>query len=123
MQFQMRHLKNLFKITPSSEILSSVYTFSCTKQTLKEFLTTDDISTGEVCESYISQGNDQVVVLYHSPNDTAVMTASDQTDDVQSLFGVNWRSIWMKIGIAFIISNVLLCLVIGTIIGSFYHEK
>ena len=123
MQFQMRHLKNLLRITPSSEILSSVYTFRCTKQTLKAFLTTDDISTGEVCESYISKGNDQVVVLYHSPNDTAIMATADQTDDIQFLFGIDWRSIWMKIGITFFISNCLLCLVIATIIGSFYHAK
>ena len=121
MRFQTRHLKNILKITPSFDTLSNVYTFRCTEQTLKEFLTSDDISTGEVCESYISQGNAEVVILYESPNDATTMTTD--TTETYYLFGIDWSTIWMRTAITFLIFNLILCLILGTVVGSYYRKR
>ena len=118
-RFKIHQLQKLVEMTPTFQTLSNVYTFKCTKQTLKSFLTVDDISAGDICESYISKGNIETVILYESSNDS--VTTRHETD-VTFLFEKDWSALWMNVAICAMVFNFVQIGFAVILIASFYHK-
>ena len=118
-RFKVHQLQKLIEITPNFKTLSYVYTFKCTKQTLKSFLTVNEISSGEVCESYISKGNVETVILYESPNETLI---SKNESDVTFLFEKDWSVLWMNVAICAMAFNLVQISFTIIVVASFYSH-
>ena len=79
----------------------------------------DDISLGDVCESYVSKGNEETVLLYESPDDVPIMR---HDPDVSHLFEKYSSDAWINVSICSMVFNLMQISFAIVIVASFYHR-